>query len=57
MVSWMGGDDGKGVDVLMTESRACTMDNNDDVSRSTERTVAHALVGVMLLKIGEGCLI
>ena len=61
MVSEMCEEDGKGVDVSMTKSRALRTDNIEGVSITSrsndiEFVVGLALAGVTSLKIGGGCL-
>lgn len=61
MVSEMCEEDGKGVDVSMTESRVLRMDNDEGVSTTSrsndfECVVGLALAGVTSLRVGGGCL-
>jgi len=61
MVNKMCEEDGKGVDVSMTESRDLRMDNDEGVSITSrsndiEFVVGLALAGMTSLRIGGGCL-
>jgi len=61
MVSEMCEEEGKGVDVSMTESRALRTDNIEGVSiisrsNDIECVVGLALAEVISLRIGGGCL-
>ena len=61
IVSEMYEEDGKGVDVSMSESRALRTDNIEGVSITSrsndiECVVGLALAGVTSLRIGGGCL-
>ena len=58
MVSEMVGDDGKGIDVSITESKDCTTDNSGGMSmRSSMEYTMQVLAGALKGRTGKGCLI